>query len=152
MRTGRSRPALTEWHGAAEAFQNIWVLISPLSWSCRALPWLLPARSYASPGFKIVPNSAWDCGVSPHIIAAVGILCLMIGFTSRQPVWLGLGGSLLSFQSSLVWKAARTIDAKPAAFVLTLLGPLLVGLGGATPGVREFAGSLALIMGAAYTQ
>jgi diguanylate cyclase (GGDEF)-like protein len=86
-----------------------------------------------------------------HIIAAVGILCLMLGFTSRQPVWLGLGGSLLSFQSSLVWKAARTIDTKPAPVVLVLLGPLLVGLGGAIPGVREFAGSLALTMGAAYT-
>jgi hypothetical protein len=35
----------------------------------------------------------WGAG---HIMAAVGILCLMLGFTSRQPAWLGLGGSLLS--------------------------------------------------------
>ena len=89
----------------------------------------------------------WGVG---HIMAAVGILCLMLGFTSRQPVWLGLGGSLLSLQSSLVWKAARTIDTRPAPFVFTILGPLLVGLGGAIPGVRDFGGSLALIMGFTY--
>jgi diguanylate cyclase (GGDEF)-like protein len=125
------------------------------------LPTLMVMQSFALASAGALLCFAWlqnrtELGLGlwgvAHIIAAVGILCLMIGFTSRQPVWLGLGGSLLSFQSSLVWKAARTIDAKPAAFVLTLLGPLLVGLGGATPGVREFAGSLALIMGAAYTQ
>jgi diguanylate cyclase (GGDEF)-like protein len=89
----------------------------------------------------------WGVG---HIMAAIGIICLMLGFTLRQPGWLGLGGSLLSLQSSLIWKAARTIDAMPASFVLALLGPLLVGLGGAIPGVREFTGSLALIMGFVY--
>jgi diguanylate cyclase (GGDEF)-like protein len=89
----------------------------------------------------------WGLG---HIMAAAGILCLMLGFTSRQPAWLGLGGCLLSLQSSLVWKAARTIDTRPAPFVFTLIGPLIVGLGGAIPGVRDFGGSLALIMGFAY--
>src|ERR1700734_1759035 len=79
----------------------------------------------------------WGLG---HIMAAAGILCLMLGFTSRQPAWLGLGGCLLSLQSSLVWKAARTIDTRPAPFVFTLIGPLIVGLGGAIPGVRDFGG------------
>jgi len=89
----------------------------------------------------------WGCA---HISAAGGILSLMLGFTLHQPAWLGLGGILLSFQSSLIWKATRTIDSKPAPFILALLGPVIVGLGGGIPGVREFAGSLALTMGAAY--
>src|ERR1700678_242191 len=32
-----------------------------------------------------------------NVSAAGGILSLMLGFTLHQPVWLGLGGSLLSF-------------------------------------------------------
>jgi diguanylate cyclase (GGDEF)-like protein len=85
-----------------------------------------------------------------HIIAAGGILSLMLGFTSHQPAWLGLGGTLLSLQSSLVWKAARTIDSKPAPLVVALVGPAVVALSGGIPGIREIAGSLSLAMGAVY--
>jgi GGDEF domain-containing protein len=85
-----------------------------------------------------------------HIIAAGGILSLMLGFSSHQPAWLGLGGTLLSLQSSLVWKAARTIDSKPAPLAIALVGPAIVALSGGIPGIREFAGSLSLAMGAAY--
>src|ERR1700677_3283216 len=63
-----------------------------------------------------------------HIIAAGGILSLMLGFSSHQPAWLGLGGTLLSLQSSLVWKAARTIDSKPAPLAIALVGPAIVAL------------------------
>jgi len=85
-----------------------------------------------------------------NIIAAAGILSLMVGYTSHQPAFLGLGGGLLSSQSSLIWKAARTFDSKPAPLLLVLLGPLIVGFAGGIPYVREIAGSLALTMGAAY--
>jgi diguanylate cyclase (GGDEF)-like protein len=85
-----------------------------------------------------------------HIIAAGGILSLMLGFTSHQPAWLALGGILLPFQSSLIWKAARTIDSKPAPFVLAL-GPVVVGLAGGVPGLQNATGSLSLTIGAAYT-
>jgi hypothetical protein len=56
----------------------------------------------------------------------------------------------LSLQSSLVWKAARTIDSKPAPLAIALVGPAIVALSGGIPGIREFAGSLSLAMGAAY--
>jgi len=85
-----------------------------------------------------------------NVSAAGGILSLMLGFTLHQPVWLGLGGGLLSLQSSLIWKAARTIDSKPAPLVLTFFGPAVVGLAGGVPVIREVGGSLALTMGAAY--
>jgi diguanylate cyclase (GGDEF)-like protein len=85
-----------------------------------------------------------------HVVAAGGILSLMLGFASHQPAWFGLGGSLLSLQSSLIWKAARTIDCKVAPFVIALVGPAAVGLAGGVPSIREVAGSLALTMGAVY--
>jgi len=86
-----------------------------------------------------------------NIIAAGGIFSLMLGFTLHQPGWLALGGTLLPFQSSLMWKAARTFDSKPAPLLLALLGPMAVGLSGGVPGFREITGSLSLTMGAAYT-
>src|SRR5271156_2842674 len=68
-----------------------------------------------------------------NIIAAGGIFSLMLGFTLHQPGWLALGGTLLPFQSSLMWKAARTFDSKPAPLLLALLGPMAVGLSGGVP-------------------
>jgi diguanylate cyclase (GGDEF)-like protein len=85
-----------------------------------------------------------------HIIAAGGILSLMLGFTSHQPAWLALGGILLPFQSSLIWKAARTIDSRPAPYFLAL-GPVVVGLAGGVPWLQNATGSLSLTIGAAYT-
>jgi diguanylate cyclase (GGDEF)-like protein len=85
------------------------------------------------------------------VIAAAGILSLMLGFTLHQQAWLAIGGILLPFQSSLIWKAARIIDSKPAPLIFVLLGPLVVGLAGAVPGLRSTAGSLSLIAGAVYS-
>ena len=60
-------------------------------------------------------------------------------------------GILLPLQASLIWKAARTIDAKPAPLVLTVLGPGVMGLAGGVPGLQSATGSLSLAIGAAYT-
>jgi diguanylate cyclase (GGDEF)-like protein len=86
-----------------------------------------------------------------NVSGAAGILSLLSGFVSHQPALLGLGGALLSFQASLIWKAARTIDGKRAPFLLALAGPISVGLAGFIPLVRDFAGSVALAVGATYT-
>jgi diguanylate cyclase (GGDEF)-like protein len=86
-----------------------------------------------------------------NVIAAGGILSLMLGVTSHQPAWLALGGILLPLQASLIWKAARTIDSKPAPLVLALLGPAVIGLAGGVPGLQSPTGSLSLATGAAYT-
>ena len=86
-----------------------------------------------------------------NIIAAAGILSLMLGFTLHQQAWLAIGGILLPLQSSLIWKAARIIDSKPAPLVLAVLGPVIVALAGSIPGLRNIAGSLSLIAGAVYS-
>jgi diguanylate cyclase (GGDEF)-like protein len=85
-----------------------------------------------------------------NILAAAGILALMLGVMFRQPAWSAIGGVLLPFQASLMWKAARTIDAKPAPFIL-FLGPLIVGVAGGLPGLRDATAALSLTIGTAYT-
>jgi diguanylate cyclase (GGDEF)-like protein len=124
------------------------------------LPTLMVMQSFALACAGAVLLSAWLqnrivfalalWGIA-DVSGAAGILSLMLGFTSHQPILLGLGGSLLSFQASLVWKAARTIDSKSAPFILALLGPVAISLAGGIPGLREFVGSIGLTVGAAYT-
>jgi diguanylate cyclase (GGDEF)-like protein len=117
-------------------------------------------QSFATACAGAVPLVAWSqnrkiralalWGIA-HIIAAGGILSLMLGFTSHQPAWLAIGGTLLPLQSGLIWKAARTIDSKPAPLFLALLGPAVVGLAGGVPVLQNAAGSLSLTVGAAYS-
>src|SRR5471032_421245 len=86
-----------------------------------------------------------------NIIAAAGILALMLGVTLHQQAWLAIAGILLPFQYGLIWKAARTIDSKTASPVLVVLGPVVVALAGSVPGLNNIAGSLSLIAGAIYS-
>jgi diguanylate cyclase (GGDEF)-like protein len=86
-----------------------------------------------------------------NVIAAAGILSLMLGFTLHQQAWLATGGILLPLQSGLIWKAARIIDSKPAPLVFVVLGAVVVGLAGVVPGLRSIAGSLSLTAGALYS-
>jgi diguanylate cyclase (GGDEF)-like protein len=86
-----------------------------------------------------------------NVIAAAGILSLMLGFTLHQQAWLALGGILLPLQSGLIWKAARIIDSKAAPLVFVVLGAVVVGLAGVVPGLRSIAGSLSLTAGAVYS-
>jgi diguanylate cyclase (GGDEF)-like protein len=85
-----------------------------------------------------------------NVAAAVGILSMTLGSALHQPIWFILGGSLLVVAPGLMWKGARTLDAKPAPLVLALSGTLVVGLASGVPGVRDAAGSLGLATGAVY--
>jgi diguanylate cyclase (GGDEF)-like protein len=85
-----------------------------------------------------------------NIVAAGGMFSVMLGSASHQPVWSIFGGSLLTLAPGLMWKGARTFDAKPAPLVLALLGTVIVGLAGGVPGVRAVAGSLGLGAGGIY--
>ncbi len=86
-----------------------------------------------------------------NIIAAAGILALMLGFTLHQQASLAIGGILLPLQAGVIWKAARIIDSKPAPLVFVVLGAAVVGLAGIVPGLRSIAGSLSLTAGAVYS-
>lgn len=85
------------------------------------------------------------------IIAAGGILCLMLGSVSHLPVWYILGGSLLALSPGLMWKAARVLDAKPAPAIAVFLGVALVAVAKGVPGVRDVAQSLSLATGMIYS-
>jgi diguanylate cyclase (GGDEF)-like protein len=90
----------------------------------------------------------WCCA---NLSAAAGIIGLMLGLTLRQPIFFALAGCLLSFQSSLMWKAARIIDGKSAPVALMFIGLAVLVVASLTPGLREFAGSVALAVGATYS-
>ncbi len=86
-----------------------------------------------------------------NVVAAAGFLSLMLGVAFRQPAWTVLGGTLLSGQSSSIWKAARNLDCKFSPLVVVLVGPVAVALGSGLVAFRENPGALALAIGAAYT-
>ena len=86
-----------------------------------------------------------------NIIAAAGILSLMLGFTLHQQASLAIGGILLPLQAGVIWKAARIINSKPAPLIFVVLGAAVVGLAGIVPGLRSIAGSLSLAAGAVYS-
>jgi diguanylate cyclase (GGDEF)-like protein len=85
-----------------------------------------------------------------HFCAAAGILSLMFGATQQQPIWFALGHALLPMQAGLIWKAARSVDGKPTALILVLIGPaaaLCVGL----PSLAMFSASVSIAVGAVYS-
>jgi diguanylate cyclase (GGDEF)-like protein len=124
------------------------------------LPTLMVMQSFAMACAGTVLLVAWSqnrMGATvglwglANVIAGGGILSLMLGLTLRQPAWSILGGVLMPLHAGLMWKAARTIDAKPAPLVLALLGAAVVGLANVVPLLqRGSAAALSLIVGAAY--
>jgi len=96
---------------------------------------------------KILALALWALS---DVVAAGGVLCLMLGSASHQPAWFILSGALLALSPGLMWKAARTFDAKPAPIVLVLLGAAVVVANGAS-GLRDIAASLSLAAGVVYS-
>lgn len=96
---------------------------------------------------KAVVLALWGCA---NVIAAAGILLLLAGSVLRQPMLSTLAGCLLTSQSGLMWKVARTIDAKPAPLYAALLGAVAVSFAGVVPVLRDAIGSLSLTVGAGY--
>lgn len=97
---------------------------------------------------KVATVGLWGLA---NVIAGGGIFSLMLGLTLRQPVWSILGGVLMPLHAGLMWKAARTIDAKPAPLVLALVGAAVVGLASTVPFLQHgSAAALSLIVGAVY--
>jgi diguanylate cyclase (GGDEF)-like protein len=84
------------------------------------------------------------------IIAAAGIFMLMLGAVSHLPLRSMMGAILLALSHGLVWKAARTFDAKPAPLPLALLGMIAVGVANFAPGLQYIAGSAGPAVGVIY--
>jgi diguanylate cyclase (GGDEF)-like protein len=85
-----------------------------------------------------------------NIVEAAGIASLMLAAALDQPAWALLGSVSLALAPGLVWKAARTFDAKRAQLIFALLGAVVVGVAGTVPGMRFAAGSLSLAFSAVY--
>ena len=85
-----------------------------------------------------------------NLMAASGIIALMLGVALSLAPLSALGGALLSFQSGLMWKVARMADGKRAPLALAALGPLTVVIAGANPTLRALIGTIALTIGATY--
>jgi diguanylate cyclase (GGDEF)-like protein len=123
------------------------------------LPTLMAMGSFIAACAGVVLLVAWSqnreisalaqWGLS-DIVFAAGIFSLMLGSVLHQPLASILGGSVLALATGLVWKAARTLDAKPAPLVLVLLGMVVVGLASAIPGTRNFTSLLSMAISAVY--
>jgi diguanylate cyclase (GGDEF)-like protein len=85
-----------------------------------------------------------------NIVEAAGIASLMLAAALDQPAWALLGSVSLALAPGLVWKAARTFDARQAQLVFALLGAVVVGVAGTVPSMRFAAGSLSLAFSAVY--
>lgn len=85
-----------------------------------------------------------------HIVAAGGIFSLMVGTTLHLPLPPIVGAILISLSQGLLWKAARTIDAKPAPLPLTVIGMVIVIVANYAPAMESIAGSVPPTVGAIY--
>jgi diguanylate cyclase (GGDEF)-like protein len=85
-----------------------------------------------------------------NIVNASGIASLMVAAVSGQPPWALLGVGLLALSPGLIWKAARSFDAKPAPSIFVFSGVAAVGLAGSFSGMHAVAGSMSLAIGAVY--
>jgi diguanylate cyclase (GGDEF)-like protein len=84
------------------------------------------------------------------ILAAGGVVSLLLGHALSAPLWSIFGGNLLMLSQGLVWKAARTFDAKPAPLLLAFAGVGVAAVASSVPGMQDFVGSLGLLVSAGY--
>lgn len=149
--------------GSATKFAGKWTAPSRGVWEHQTmrldLPTLMIMGSFISACAGVVLLVAWSQNQKEPVLAywgiadlvfSGGIASVMLGAVSRQPAELALGGILLTFAPALVWKAARTIDAKATAPVLLFGGTIVVGLSSGIPVVKGLEGSLSLLIGATY--
>jgi diguanylate cyclase (GGDEF)-like protein len=85
-----------------------------------------------------------------NIVNASGIACLVLASALNQSAWSLLGGTLLTLGTGLIWKAARSLEAKPSTLVVALLGAAVVGLASSFPDTRAVAWPLGIPIGAVY--
>jgi diguanylate cyclase (GGDEF)-like protein len=89
----------------------------------------------------------WGLG---NFVDTSGIFCLMVGPVLQRPALITLADGLLALGPGLIWKAARSLDGKPARWSLTLLGAAVVGLASASPTTRSAINTLCFTSSAIY--
>jgi len=91
----------------------------------------------------------WRLWGVANIVAAAGIVSLMLGATFHLIILSAIGGFLMPTQSGLMWKAARVFESKRTPLAYAFAGPLAATLAGAL--LPNFAATFSLAAGAAYT-
>ena len=89
----------------------------------------------------------WGLG---NFVDTSGIFCLMVGPVLQRPALIMLADGFLALGPGLIWKAARSLDGKPAAWSITLLGAAVVGLASASPTTRSAINTLCFTSSAIY--
>jgi diguanylate cyclase (GGDEF)-like protein len=85
-----------------------------------------------------------------NIIDASGIALLVMASVLDQSAWAVLGGTLLTLGAGLIWKAARSLEGKPAALAVALLGAAVVGLASSFPDTRAVVWPVSIAIEAVY--
>jgi hypothetical protein len=58
----------------------------------------------------------------PERAPPAGIFCLLVGPVLHRPVLILVADALVALGPGLIWKAARSLDGKPAPWAITVLG------------------------------
>jgi diguanylate cyclase (GGDEF)-like protein len=89
----------------------------------------------------------WGLG---NFVDTSGIFCLMVGPVLHRPALIMLADGLLALGPGLIWKAARSLDGKPASWSIAVLGAVVVGLASASPTTRSAVNTLCFTSSAIY--
>ena len=89
----------------------------------------------------------WGLG---NFVDTSGIFCLMVGPVLQRPVLIMVADGFLALGPGLIWKAARSLDGKPAAWSIAMLGGVVVGLASASPTTRSAVNALVFTSSAIY--
>ena len=89
----------------------------------------------------------WALG---NFVDTAGIFCLMVGPVLQRPVLIMVADALVALGPGLIWKAARSLDGKPAPWAIAVLGGVVAGLTSASPATRAAIDTLSFASGAAY--
>jgi diguanylate cyclase (GGDEF)-like protein len=96
---------------------------------------------------KVPALALWALG---NFVDTAGIFCLMVGPVLHRPVLIMVADALVALGPGLIWKAARSLDGKPAPWAIVVIGGVVAGLASASPATRAAIDTLSFASGAAY--
>jgi hypothetical protein len=96
---------------------------------------------------KVPALALWGLG---NFVDTAGIFCLLIGPVLQRPVLIMVADALVALGPGLIWKAARSLDGKPAPWVIAVLGGAGAGLASASAATRAAIDALSFASAALY--
>jgi diguanylate cyclase (GGDEF)-like protein len=96
----------------------------------------------------------WGLG---NFVDTAGIFCLLVGPVLHRPVLIMVADALVALGPGLIWKAARSLDRKPAPWGIAVFGGAVAGLASASAATRaaidmlSFASAALYLFAAAYS-